>query len=215
MHHALVADDHPLFRAALIQALSPIFGTNINQTECLSSTFTFLRGAPETDIVFLDLTMPGNDGLSGLVECHHTFPNTIFVIVSAHESASLMSKAIQLGAGGFIPKSTPLTLITAAVEQILEGEIWLPEGVDCLSSGEDSETQVFLARLALLTPHQLIVLKYMADGLLNKQIAYEMQISESTVKQHASAVLKKLNLINRTKAGVMYKQFMDSGESSS
>jgi DNA-binding NarL/FixJ family response regulator len=91
----------------------------------------------------------------------------------------------------------------------------LPEGVDCLSSGEDSETQVFLSRLALLTPHQLIVLKYMADGLLNKQIAYEMQISESTVKQHASAVLKKLNLINRTKAGVMYKQFMDSGESSS
>lgn len=214
MHHALVADDHPLFRAALIQALAPIFGSNINETECLSSTFTFLRGAPETDIVFLDLTMPGNDGLSGLVECHHAFPNTIFVIVSAHESASLMSKAIQLGAGGFIPKSTPLTLITTAVAQILDGEIWLPEGVDCLSSEEDSETQGFLARLALLTPHQLIVLKYMADGLLNKQIAYEMQISESTVKQHASAVLKKLNLINRTKAGVMYKQFMDSGESS-
>ncbi|MDG1121239.1 MAG: response regulator transcription factor [Glaciecola sp.] len=206
---ALIADDHPLFRSALIQALTPIFAQHIAQTSDLNTTLEYLTAYPDTDIVFLDLNMPGNDGLSGLITGVHQFPNTLFVIVSALENPTVMQQAIQLGAVGFIPKSAGLDTITDAVRQILEGDIWLPAGLSIEQTNQDTETQQFIARLALLTPHQLKVLRYMADGLLNKQIAHEMDISESTVKQHASAVLKKLQVINRTKAGVLYKQCSD------
>lgn len=203
---ALIADDHPLFRSALIQALAPIFAHNIAQTSDLQETLAYLAATTETDIVFLDLNMPGNDGLSGLITCVHQFPNTLFVIVSASENPTVMHQAIQLGAVGYIPKSAGLDTITAAVQQILAGDIWLPDGLELEQNRHDTDTQLFITRLALLTPHQLKVLRFIADGLLNKQIAHEMDISESTVKQHASAVLKKLQVINRTKAGVLYKQ---------
>lgn len=208
---ALVADDHPLFRSAMIQALTPIFQHHIAQTACLDSTIEYLQAHPDTDITFLDINMPGNEGLNGLVTCQHQFPNTLFVIVSAQESPAVMDRAITLGAVGFIPKSASLDTIAAAVEQILSGDIWLPnaEPFHPTASTEDEE---FATRLALLTPHQLKVLQYMADGLLNKQIAHEMTISESTVKQHASAVLKKLNVINRTKAGVLFKHWTEVSE---
>lgn len=207
---ALVADDHPLFRSALIQAITPIFANYIAQTDCLDSTIEYLQYHPDTDIAFLDISMPGNEGLNGLISCLNQFPNTLFVIVSAQESPEVIERAIKLGAVGFIPKSVSLPTITSAVKQILSGEKWLPN-IDFINV-TNSKNDQFASRLALLTPHQLKVLQYMADGLLNKQIAYEMDISESTVKQHASAVLKKLNVINRTKAGVLFKHWTEVSE---
>jgi DNA-binding NarL/FixJ family response regulator len=208
---ALVADDHPLFRSALIQALTPIFDQRIAETANLDSTIGYLQDHPGTDITFLDINMPGNEGLNGLVSCLHQFPNTLFVIVSAQESIAVMHRTIKLGAVGFIPKSASLDTIASAVEKILSGETWLPhsDAYDALTGVQDED---FAARLALLTPHQLKVLQYMSEGLLNKQIAHEMVISESTVKQHASAVLKKLNVINRTKAGVLFKHWTEVSE---
>ncbi|MCP9479724.1 response regulator transcription factor, partial [Marisediminitalea aggregata] len=138
----------------------------------------------------------------------------LVVIVSAEEDPTLIRRAIDLGASGYIPKSTPLPQIADAVNKVLDGEQWLPGNInDAISQLENQQDKAFADKLAQLTPHQFKVLKMMADGLLNKQIAYELDISESTVKQHVSAVLRKLEVINRTKAGVLFKQMMNNEES--
>ena len=134
--------------------------------------------------------------------------------MSAEEDPTLIRRAIDLGASGYIPKSTPLPQIADAVNKVLDGEQWLPGNInDAISQLENQQDKAFADKLAQLTPHQFKVLKMMADGLLNKQIAYELDISESTVKQHVSAVLRKLEVINRTKAGVLFKQMMNNEES--
>lgn len=153
--------------------------------------------------------MPGNDGLIGLSEVRARFPDVLVVMVTALEEANLIRKALALGACGFIPKSASIECIAEAVERVIDGEQWLPESVGNLTDeASETETDDFSVKLAMLTPHQLKVLRMVADGLLNKQIAYELDISESTVKQHVSAVLRKLNVINRTKAGIAFKHAM-------
>ncbi len=205
----LIADDHPLFRAAMRQALSDIVGDNIVEAATYPQAHDVLVSDTDIELVFLDLKMPGNEGLTGLSEIRTHFPDVLVVIVSAEEDPELIRRAIDLGSSGYIPKSTPLPVIAEAVHQVLEGEQWLPENLsDTLPAYENKAEQSFAKRLAQLTPHQFNVLKMMADGLLNKQIAYELQISESTVKQHVSAVLRKLEVINRTQAGVIFKQMM-------
>lgn len=207
----LIADDHPLFRAAMRQALAGIVGDDIVEAASLDEARACLQQDDDIELVFLDLKMPGNEGLTGLSEVRTQFPNVLVVIVSAEEDPLLIRKAIDLGSSGYIPKSTPLPEIAQAVNQVLEGEQWLPAGLDeALPQYESEAERDFAQRLAQLTPHQFKVLKMLADGLLNKQIAYELDISESTVKQHVSAVLRKLNVINRTKAGVIFKQVMSA-----
>ncbi|ALM91120.1 MULTISPECIES: response regulator [Alteromonas] len=203
----LIADDHPLFRAAMCQALSDIVGPNILQASTLNETLCQLDANPDIDLVFLDVKMPGNDGLIGLSEVRARYPDVLVVMVTAIEEANLIRKALSLGACGFIPKSASIECIAEAVERVLDGEQWLPESAANLTNDE-TDTDDFSGKLAMLTPHQLKVLRMVADGLLNKQIAYELDISESTVKQHVSAVLRKLNVINRTKAGIAFKHAM-------
>ncbi|MDO6568764.1 response regulator transcription factor [Alteromonas sp. 1_MG-2023] len=203
----LIADDHPLFRAAMCQALGDIVGPNILQASTLNETLSQLDANPDIDLVFLDVKMPGNDGLIGLSEVRARYPDVLVVMVTAFEEANLIRKALSLGACGFIPKSASIECIAEAVERVLDGEQWLPESAANLTN-VDIETDDFSVKLAMLTPHQLKVLRMVADGLLNKQIAYELDISESTVKQHVSAVLRKLNVINRTKAGIAFKHAM-------
>jgi DNA-binding NarL/FixJ family response regulator len=205
----LIADDHPLFRAAMCQALGDIVGPLILQASTLNETLSQLEANPDIDLVFLDVKMPGNDGLIGLSEVRARFPDVLVVMVTALEEANLIRKALALGACGFIPKSASIECIAEAVERVIDGEQWLPESVGNLTDeASETETDDFSVKLAMLTPHQLKVLRMVADGLLNKQIAYELDISESTVKQHVSAVLRKLNVINRTKAGIAFKHAM-------
>lgn len=205
--NVLIADDHPLFRAAMRQALAGITGESVVEASTFSEARDALIQDDSIELVFLDIHMPGNDGLTGLSELRTTFPDVLVVMVSAEDKPDLIRKAIDLGASGYIPKSTPLPLIAGAVSQVLDGSQWLPDGLEAeLASHEDAAQAEFAERLAQLTPHQFTVLKMMADGLLNKQIAWELSISESTVKQHASAVLRKLNVINRTRAGVLFRQ---------
>lgn len=207
----LVADDHPLFRAAMRQALADIVGENIIEAASFSEACSALLVDDDIELVFLDLNMPGNDGLTGLSDIRTQFPSVLVVIVSAEDDPILIRKAIDLGASGYIPKSTPLAEIANAVNQVLDGEQWLPASVDNdIQQFANAEEKAFAEKLSQLTPHQFKVLKMMADGLLNKQIAYELAISESTVKQHVSAVLRKLEVINRTKAGVLFKQMMST-----
>lgn len=210
----LIADDHPLFRAAMRQALVDIVGDSILEVASFSEAYEAVEEHDEIELVFLDLNMPGNEGLTGLTELRTQFPSVLVVIVSAEEDPTLIRRAIDLGASGYIPKSTPLPQIADAVNKVLDGEQWLPGNInDAISQLENKQDKVFADKLAQLTPHQFKVLKMMADGLLNKQIAYELDISESTVKQHVSAVLRKLEVINRTKAGVLFKQMMNNEES--
>lgn len=205
---ALIADDHPLFRNALKQALGGVFGEQLFESADFESTLATLSVNDDIDLIFLDLKMPGKSGLTGLSQIRAEFPNLLIVVVSAEESPRLISKALTLGASAFIPKSTSLDMINEAVAEVLDGREWLPNELMLSVDGAFDEEEALLTRIEQLTPHQLKVLGLMADGLLNKQIAYELNISESTVKQHASACLKKLNVNNRTQAGVIFKQLM-------
>ena len=203
----LIADDHPLFRSAMCQALTEVVGNRLFEASSFSETLEQLHSQRDIELVFLDLNMPGNEGLAGLTEIQSLFPDVLVVIVSAQEEPAIIQKAITLGASGFIPKSASIACISQAVTQVLDGEQWLPDNMAETIANLPPQDDV-TERLAQLTPHQFKVLKMVADGLLNKQIAHELDISESTVKQHVSAVLKKLNVINRTKAGVAFKHAM-------
>jgi len=207
MYKVLIADDHPLFRNALKQVLlNQSVPLQLQEAKDLPSTIDSLLADVDIDLLFLDLNMPGNEGLGSISTIRAQFPNLLIIIVSADEQEHTISKCIQLGASGFIPKSVDLSEIAQAVEQVLQGEQWLPK--DFQLTEHPPQEKAFFEQLAQLTPHQLKVLGLIAQGLLNKQIAFELNISESTVKQHTSAVLKKLGVYNRTQAGVIYNQVM-------
>jgi len=206
----IVADDHPLFRSAMCQALSSSLAAQVTETESFEQTLQNLELKKDIELVFLDLNMPGNEGLLGLSRLRNLYPDVLVVIVSAEENLSTINKCIALGACGYIPKSTPLPQMLEAIAQIRQGLSWLPtDMLDAYENRQSSVEQDFMAKLELLTPHQFKVLIMIADGLLNKQIAYEMGISESTTKQHVSAILHKLGVINRTQAGIMFKQAVE------
>jgi DNA-binding NarL/FixJ family response regulator len=205
---ALIADDHPLFRSALNQVLAQQLKLAVIQANNFEPTYACLQQNPAIDLVCLDLNMPDTDGLSGMTRLRAEFPNTMVIIVSGEENAIVIEKCIALGASGFIPKSVGLESISEAVTTVLDGGQWLPNDFQMPEQTVDKLHQYQM--IETLTPHQLKVLNMIANGLLNKQIAYELDISESTVKQHASAVLRKLGVNNRTQAGIMYKQMMST-----
>lgn len=207
IYKVIIADDHPLFRNALKQVLiDHKLDMRIYESFDYQSTLDELASKNDTDLLFLDLNMPGSSGLAAISTIRAQFPNTLIIVVSADEQEHTITKCVQLGASAYIPKSVDFTEISDAVDTVLEGGQWLPEGFELTE--QPPEEAAFFNQLEQLTPHQLKVLGLMADGLLNKQIAYELNISESTVKQHASAVLKKLGVYNRTQAGVIFNQIM-------
>ncbi|WP_416308700.1 response regulator [Neptunicella sp. SCSIO 80796] len=206
---AIIADDHPLFRAAMQQAIMSVLGGDILQAANLSGTLEQLENNDSVELVFLDLNMPGNQGLTGLSTIRNNFPGVLVIMVSAEEDPDIIRRAIDFGASGYIPKSAPLELIADAVQQVLDGEQWLPEELRLqIENSSNEQDKCFARKLEQLTPHQFKVLKLLADGLLNKQIAYELNVQETTIKQHVSAVLRKLEVINRTQAGVVFRQIM-------
>ncbi|UAA37913.1 response regulator transcription factor [Paraneptunicella aestuarii] len=214
---AIVADDHPLFRSALVQAVATVLQSEILQAANFQEVVSLLEQNDSVELVLLDLNMPGNDGLTGLTSIVNAFPGVSVVVVSAQEDPITIKKAMDFGSSGFIPKSSPISVLSEAVETVLDGEQWLPENISLqLQHVNEPESEQFAEKLKLLTPHQFSVLKLLADGLLNKQIAYELNVQETTIKQHVSAILKKLQVYNRTQAGVIFKQAMGAeGQSES
>lgn len=160
-----------------------------------------IASSSNVDLVLLDLNMPGNKGFSGLMQIRADFPALPVVIVSALEDPATISRSIEFGASGYIPKSTDAGSIARAIETVLAGEIWLPSGIDINSA--DTEFADMVQRLQSLTPQQSRVLGMLGEGLLNKQIAYELSVSEATVKAHVSAVLTKLGVDSRTQAVIV------------
>lgn len=195
----LVADDHPLVRGALKQALKGLAAedgiTEAGTFEDVSKTLA----DHEQDLVLLDLSMPGVQGFSGLIYLRAQHPATPVVVVSGNEDRAVIRRCIEFGASGFIPKSVDVDTMRAAINAVLEGGSWTPPDVD-LSAPADKETSDLVRRLGSLTPQQVRVLMMLSEGLLNKQIAYELGVSEATVKAHVSAILQKLGVESRTQA---------------
>ena len=199
-HRIVVVDDHPLFRGALRQALSVSFADAlIIEAAALDELVVCLEAATETDLVLLDLAMPGVQGFSGLLLIRSQHPEIPVIIVSATEDPETIRRAMDFGASGFVPKSQPVERIREAVETVLRGGIWVPPGLD-LSMVGDKETRNLAARLSMLTPQQVRVLMMLGEGLLNKQIAFKLGVSEATIKAHVSAILQKLGVDSRTQA---------------
>ena len=196
----VIADDHPLFRGALREAVSGLFThVEIGEAGSFEDVAALLDRGGEVDLILLDLSMPGVRGFSGLIYLRAQYPSVPIVVVSASDDPAVIRRCMDLGTSGFIPKTLGIEEMRAAIKRVLDGGVWTPPDVD-LSTGSDAETANLMARLASLTPQQVRVLMMLSEGLLNKQIAYELGVSEATVKAHVSAILQKLGVESRTQA---------------
>jgi DNA-binding NarL/FixJ family response regulator len=165
----------------------------------MSELTDLLSSGRNIDLVLLDLTMPGVQGFSGLLYLRAQFPQIPVAIVSAMDDPVTIRRAMGFGASGFVPKSQPVEQIRIAVTAVLDGHIWTPPDIDITNPG-GTEDEELIARLSKLTPQQVRVLMMLGEGLLNKQIAYELDVSEATIKAHVSAILQKLGVDSRTQA---------------
>jgi DNA-binding NarL/FixJ family response regulator len=197
----IVADDHPLFREALIHAVGNcVESAIIVEADSLDTLQRVVEENPQADLLFLDLSMPGVSGFSALAWIRNNHELLPTVVVSALDDPAVIRRAIQHGASGFIPKSSPIGTLEEGIRAVLEGEVWLPPGIDVRDERLESEEARIAAALSSLTPHQFRVLMMLGEGLLNKQIAYQLGVSEATIKAHVTAILRKMHVNNRTQA---------------
>ncbi|MBR9857908.1 MAG: response regulator transcription factor [Gammaproteobacteria bacterium] len=202
-YRIIIADDHPLFRNALHQAVElAIAGAQLLEVDSIDNLMRLLGDVDDVDLLLLDLKMPGASGFSGLALLRNQYPDLPVVVVSASEEPAVVQQAMRFGALGFIPKSAPMRTLVSALNTILEGEPWFPEGI----SLDDAPGDNIADRLASLTPQQFKVLTMLSEGMLNKQIAYELAVSEATIKAHVTAIFRKLNVKNRTQAVIALSQ---------
>jgi DNA-binding NarL/FixJ family response regulator len=198
--HLVIADDHPLFRDALRQAVASVVpSAKIDEAGSFEELTALLDQDSDVDLVLLDLTMPGISGFSGLIYLRAQFPAIPVVIVSASDDGGTIRQSLDFGASGFIPKRFGVETLRDAIMKVLDGDVWVPADTD-LSSQTDPELARLRDRLVTLTPQQVRVLMMLSEGLLNKQIAYELGVSEATIKAHVSAILQKLGVESRTQA---------------
>jgi len=200
MTSILIADDHPLFREAMRGvALRLLPGARIREAENAEALYAMVDADPDADLLLLDLNMPGTRGFSALVHLRATHPQLPVAMVSAREEPEVMRRALDHGAMGFIPKSSDAATLATALQQVLDGERWVPAAALNVAPIADDERAI-AARVRELTPQQFRVLQMLGTGLLNKQIGYELGVSEATIKAHMSAILRKLGANNRTQA---------------
>ncbi|MFL0801676.1 MAG: response regulator transcription factor [Agarilytica sp.] len=203
----IIADDHPLFRSALIQTISN-FTQPQQPIECIScnsleEVHNCLESDVDPDLVLLDLHMPGTNGFAGLVNLRGCFPEIPIAMISGDDNPKVVSHAELLGAIGFLSKSLDATQLESVIIGLLQGQPWF----DKSNSEEDEELQEIARRVASLTPHQFRVFSMLSQGMLNKQIAFELDITETTVKSHVTAILRKLGLRKRTEVILLSQRF--------
>jgi DNA-binding NarL/FixJ family response regulator len=201
MTRILVADDHPLFREALSGALGPYFeNAQILEAGSLDAALAVLNEYDGIELVLLDLNMPGGEYFNGIITLREQYPNIPIGVVSGSDTVEVVAQVMSLGAQGFIPKVSATREMAQAIVDIIAGKKWLPEGMEEELEKVDDELKLLLQRFRELTPKQIQVLSFLRAGLMNKQIAHEMNVTEATIKAHISAILRKLEINTRTQA---------------
>lgn len=196
---ALVIDDHPLFCEALELTLRSVTRfSSVKTADCLENALKLLEGNDAPSLVILDLNLPDVDGLDGLIHLKRQTEKTPVIIVSSMTDNAIISAAIVAGAAGFVPKHSPRAIFKEAIDHISRGEIYKPAGfVESTASNERDDS---LSRLSSLTNQQARILELICEGKLNKQIAFDLSIAETTVKAHVTAIMRKLGVQSRTQA---------------
>lgn len=203
MSDVLIADDHPLFRDALQRAvLAALPDATVHTADSVPALFALIEKLPEADLLLMDLHMPGARGYSALAHIRGQYPGLPTIVVSGHEEAQVARRALAHGASAYIPKSASVEQIVEAVRAVLDGDVWLPHQLMGGNVELKPDEADVAARVASLTPQQFRVLNMIAEGLLNKQIAYELTVSEATVKAHMTAIMRKLGVSNRTQVAL-------------
>jgi DNA-binding NarL/FixJ family response regulator len=199
--HILIVDDHPLFVEALQRAINNAFPeTSTHSAVSIDAAKGQLHSGISFDVLLLDLALPGIRGFDGLLELRSLYPRLPIVVVSALEDPRIVQDVMRYGAAGFISKSADRSEIADAIRDVMDGSLTLPKGYRPPDMPMSETRSDVVRRLRTLTPKQLSVLKMLRQGLLNKQIAHELQIEETTVKAHVSEILRKLNVSSRTQA---------------
>ncbi|MGV2978503.1 response regulator [Roseibium alexandrii] len=198
----LIIDDHPLFREALHSAVELAYpNSDTLDAASLDEANQLLQDDASFDLALLDLSMPGVKGMDGLLHLRTHYPRLPVVVVSGAEDPPIIAQVLAYGAAGFIPKSSKKTTLADAIQQVMNGAIYVPETyADGAEDPIDDNTRKMIERLSSLTPQQIRVLQMICNGLLNKQIAYELSVGETTVKAHVSEILRKLSVSSRTQA---------------
>jgi DNA-binding NarL/FixJ family response regulator len=199
----LIVEDHPLFRAALIGVIGAEFpNAEVLQATSIDGALDVIAARDGLDLILLDLSMPGTTGLLGAYRVRAAAPRSALVIVSAHDDSRIIGSAIALGISGYIPKSTPKAELARLLRGILEGDVCLPSRFRDAAAARQgqADTRELIQHLGQFTSQQLRVLDMICRGLQNKHIAYQLDISVTTVKVHVSEILRKLNVRSRTEA---------------
>lgn len=198
----IIADDHPLFRSALSSTLDRVLSApKLLEAQDFNSLHQCVEATPAANLILLDLHMPGAEGFSSLVFLTAHYPQIPVMIVSAHEEPEIIRRAMDHGASGFLPKSASIEQMSEALLTVLRGNTWLPQGMTDAPAAGDDELNIAEA-LASLTPQQFRVASMVSQGLLNKQIAYELSVTEATIKAHMTEIFRKLGVHSRTQAAV-------------
>lgn len=207
-HSALIVDDHPLFCDALSMTLGAVANIRDIQTAAnLTDALSLIGKGFSPDLVVLDLNLPDVDGLDGLIRMRNTASVPV-VVVSSMADNRVITSTIKAGASGFVPKHSKREIFAAAIKSIRQGHIFVPDGFVLLDDGQLGTPMQsdILARLATLTNQQARILQLICEGKLNKQIAYDLTIAETTVKAHVTAIMRKLGVQSRTQAVLLAKE---------
>lgn len=197
----LIVDDHPLFREALQLAIHSVYATaEIVEASSIAAAREALSSEQPFDLLLLDLSMPGTRGFEGLIELRAARPKQPIVVVSAHEDPRIIHEAMTCGASGYISKAVKRAELSEAIQDVMAGLVTVPKGYVPPAADTNSREADLAARVASLTRQQLRVLQMVRQGMLNKQIAHELGVGETTIKAHVSEIMRKLNVVSRTQA---------------
>ena len=206
----LVVDDHTMIREGVSDTLRQTFSEAIiHEAETAYAAFELLSNEQNFVVAMIDLFMPDTDGFSFLRKLCNSYPELPVIVLSASENPHHVVKSLDSGAVGYIQKSASKAVMVSAIKLVLSGGIYIPNEIRQLpkpntSGGLDENSPVDPGKASSnLTARQMEILKLVAIGKSNKQIARDLALSENTVKAHVSAILKSLNLENRTQAGVL------------
>lgn len=199
---AMIVDDHPLFCDALSMTLRTVSDIHdIATADTMASALSQLE-TETPDVIVLDLNLPDVNGLDGLIRLKTAVPNTPVVVVSSMADNRMITSTLRVGAAGFVPKHSKRDVFRDAFESISRGRVFTPENFVPTGDqdGPRDRSEEALSRLGLLTKQQSRILQLICEGKLNKQIAYDLSIAETTVKAHVTAIMRKLGVQSRTQA---------------